>query len=164
MIHFEDLQGISRMRIAQAECIEPGAEDDRLTQAARDSITQTIFGEVAACRDEEAHQAIVGPLGGFARDFLRILAQQRNGEWIGKDGAAFEQLMRGSMQSRTLCRDTRFASHRNVLQRRQLSLDRHDGFGRLDHVVVGVSPTIIGEVLGVLDQFPRMIGGSFSLV
>ncbi len=53
-IDLEDAHAFVRIRIAQREGVETGAEHDHLAHAAGNGLGETVFGEAAACGDKAA--------------------------------------------------------------------------------------------------------------
>ena len=97
MVDLEDAQATCRMRVAQPEGLESGAQHDRLAHTALHGLGQRLLGEAAARGDEQAQrpQALVArPLVGLE---AALDAENLAREGIAKDATLLQQLMRGAM-------------------------------------------------------------------
>ena len=77
------------MRIAQRERVEPRAEYDDLSHAARHTGRHRLFREAAARSDEETHRPVRGVISHPGQTCARLIIKDLHCIGIGEDDAAF---------------------------------------------------------------------------
>lgn len=100
MIDLEHAQPETRVRIAQTERVEAGAEHDGLPDAAADGLSETILGKACARGHEQPHPSAMVVIGRLRRGLDGRQPEDGAGERVLKDRALFEGLVRRAMQRR----------------------------------------------------------------